>query len=128
MRESMGNETCRGYEGCKATLCPLDNSFNQAVWYADEPICSIRGAYRKEKWRKNQRRIAKINSKNPVEGYFTVEYLANLGRVTTKVHGIISGSITESHKFKPLPERPKRVLTPEHLAKLREGRAKARAK
>jgi hypothetical protein len=121
----MGNENCKGYNFCKAPLCPLDNSFTKAVWYGDEPICSIRSTYTKERWHKNQKKIAKVNAQKPVEGYFTVEYLSNLGRVTSKVHGIIPGSRTETIRNKPKTEVPKRILSPEHIEKMRLARTKA---
>lgn len=80
------NTTCKHYEGCSAPLCPMDNSFPVAVWYADEDVCGTR-PYRKERWRRIQHKISKVNKLNPVFGYFAVSDLNTIRRVSKKIKG-----------------------------------------
>jgi hypothetical protein len=68
---------CPGFENCKAPICPLDNSFQSAVWYVNEDICMAH-AFRREKWRIAQRKIIRLNAKYPnypVDGYFALAAL-----------------------------------------------------
>ena len=78
---------CKSYEGCNAPVCPLDNSFISAVWYPDEDICPAR-QYRREKWRINQRKIAKVHLARKVDGCFTVKALSGIKRVAGGLSGI----------------------------------------
>jgi len=78
---------CPTYDGCKAPICPIDNSFATAVWYADEPICMSR-KFRREHWRIIQRKIVRVNLKNKVEGYFTLLALKESRRVDSRITGL----------------------------------------
>ena len=78
---------CKSHDGCKAPLCPLDNSFNTAVWYPQEDICPAR-QFNRDTWRINQRKIAKVNSVRKVEGCFTVTALKNIQNVRKGISGI----------------------------------------
>lgn len=93
----MRNKDCIGFEGCESPICPIDSSFNNGVvWYADEEVCPSR-LYRKEKWRINQRRIAKINLKHKVDGYFTLDSLKTISRVSSKIKGVLPDSRKEQN-------------------------------
>lgn len=76
---------CPSFEGCSAPLCPLDQSFPYAVFYADEPICS--SLKFRPPFVKIQRRIAKRVC-TPEAGYFTVKMLQSMSRVTPQTKGI----------------------------------------
>jgi len=75
------SEECVSYEGCSATLCPLEIDSNH-VWFPDEDICRKHG---KVDWIKKQRKIArKANNKDT---YFTVDMLKEVKRVTANIVG-----------------------------------------
>ncbi|MFA5299098.1 MAG: hypothetical protein WC389_12900 [Lutibacter sp.] len=78
---------CIRFEGCTAPICPLDKSFEKAVWYADEDICTVR-TFRKEHWRIVQRKIVKLNLKRKVDGFFTLSMLNNIKRVAGGINGL----------------------------------------
>lgn len=82
-----GAMACKSFEGCKAPLCPLDDSFKSAVWYPGEDICPAL-KYRREHWRIIQRKIAKVNLSRKVDGCFTVTMLENIQRVSKGISGI----------------------------------------
>jgi len=78
--------TCLGFEGCKAPVCPMDDSFREAVWFAGEDYCQAY-KYRRENWRKIQKKIAKVNSLVPVGGYFDLAMLEGILRVRRGIGG-----------------------------------------
>ncbi|MGD1118112.1 MAG: hypothetical protein ABR886_01330 [Dehalococcoidales bacterium] len=94
----MNNSDCPSFEGCKAPLCPMDDSFkNGAIWYANEDICGAL-KYRKDKWRVNQRKIAKLNSKYPVTGYFDIDMLKIVKRVGKGIRGLKYLKLRKEHQ------------------------------
>jgi hypothetical protein len=87
--KTMGNTCSRfgsRFEGCKAPICPMDESFREAVWFAGEDYCQAI-KYRREHWRKIQKKIAKVNSLVPVGGYFDLAMLEGILRVRRGIGG-----------------------------------------
>ena len=78
---------CPGFEGCKAPVCPVDDSFREAIWFAEEDYCQAR-KYRREHWRKIQKKIAKVNCLVPVNGYFNLRRLEGIRRVVRGIEGL----------------------------------------
>jgi len=91
------NDTCSSFEGCKAPICPMDNSFNQAVWYADEDICKSY-KYRKEHWRKIQVRVKRVNTITPVDGCFSLYMLEGIKRVMRGIAGKNPNRVSKPRK------------------------------
>jgi hypothetical protein len=84
----MGNGDCPSFEGCKAPLCPMDDSFNNgAIWYVDADVC-VSLKFRREHWYRIQRRIKKLSMVYPVDGYFTSGMLKRIMRVRKGVAGL----------------------------------------
>ncbi len=79
-------DICPSFERCKAPLCPLDKSFNLAVWYPDEPICGSRKLPPEiKKVIKTQRRIAKRAKDKTLSYDLTV--LKGIKRVDSRIKG-----------------------------------------
>jgi hypothetical protein len=77
---------CPSFDGCEATLCPLDPSCGAgAIWYPDEPVCNAHRMKRLHPWIKIQRRIAKKHC-DP-NRFFTVRMLESI----KDVHGTLKG-------------------------------------
>ena len=75
---------CRYYKVCEAPICPLDDSFNYANWFADEMVCKL-PRFSKEKWYKVQKAL-KRNSRST--GYFTVDMLNNVAQARRNLEGV----------------------------------------
>jgi hypothetical protein len=72
-------EECPSYEGCGASLCPMDDrTLKNCQWYPDDPVCTRRGSA-VPSWVKTQRKVAK-KAKSP-DLYFTVNDLVAMKRV-----------------------------------------------
>jgi hypothetical protein len=72
-------EECPSYEGCGASLCPMDDrTLKNCQWYPDEPICTRRGTA-VPGWVKTQRKVAKKAKSSDL--YFTVSDLVAMKRV-----------------------------------------------
>ena len=80
---------CHSFEGCLASICPLDGNRNNQIWYPDEPIC---GSRRLSKYDKKiiivQRRI----SKKAIEKnrFFNWAMLEEIKRVHPSILGLRS--------------------------------------
>jgi hypothetical protein len=77
---------CKSFEGCTAPLCPLDKSFNLAVWYPGEPICG------KRELPPDARRIIRVQRKISRRAVardlsFDVTALSTIKRVHTSIKG-----------------------------------------
>lgn len=82
----MNTKDCKGYEGCDAPICPMDDATRDiAVWYPNEEICGLR-EFRKEKWRIAQRKIAKKATNT--DTYFTMVMLNSVGMVCKGIKGV----------------------------------------
>jgi len=83
----MENSGCPSFEGCKAPLCPMDDSFkNGAIWYGGENVCgSLK--FRREHWYRIQKRIKKLSIDYKVVGYFDHEILNEIKIVRKGIHG-----------------------------------------
>jgi len=89
--------TCPSFETCKAPLCPLDRSFNFAVWYPDEDICGKRGLPDDiRRIIRTQRKIAR--KATAMDSSFDVSQLKNIKRV----HNSIKGKNSDTSR-KPTP-------------------------
>lgn len=62
---------CRAYESCTAPLCPKDVNVGRCLWFADEPVCSLRTV---PDWVRKQRRISRLPSIDSSK-YFTFHML-----------------------------------------------------
>jgi hypothetical protein len=83
----MDNSGCPSLDGCKAPLCPMDDSFeNGAIWYVEEDIC-VSLKFSKEHWKRIQKRIKKLNVVYPVNGYFSIAMLKGLRVIRKGIHG-----------------------------------------
>ena len=79
----MSNEKCPKFNTCNAPLCPLDKkSIEHGIWYPDEEVCSKRLGI---DWVRKQKKIARKTKFK--EGYFTVESIKNLKRISNKTKG-----------------------------------------
>ncbi len=90
-------EQCPGYEGCKAPICPLSNTFQKATWFNGESICQAR-AYRRERWRISQRRIER-NAKDR-ETCFTVAMLSAVRQVRGGMVGLPPEDVIDTERVK----------------------------
>ena len=122
----MGNK-CSHFEECSAPLCPMDNqSLEGGLWYVDEEICPLRG---QPDWVRKQEKIKRaVADRDPYEvGYFRVEMLERLHRITGMVRGIDPDAPEEDQleawlKAHPeVPARPRKANAKQQEA-LRLGR------
>ena len=97
---NQSNSSCPGYEGCKAPLCPLDESITEARWYSDEVICNNLAMRRQHRWIRVQRRIVKKCGKAG-DTYFTMKML----EATRAVHKSLKGVDPDSH-IRNTPDNP----------------------
>jgi len=83
--------TCPSFEGCKAPLCPLDKSFNHAIWYPEEDICGKRGLPdNANRIIRTQRKISRRANSRDLS--FDVNQLLAIKRVHTTTKGKDSDS------------------------------------
>jgi hypothetical protein len=87
-QQSSNPTTCPSFEGCKAPICPKDLSFENSIWYPDEPICSSL-KFRKDHWRISQRKIYKLNFIHSTKGFFTKSTLNQIHIVRKGIKGRI---------------------------------------
>lgn len=77
---------CTSFSGCKAPICPLDNSYNLACWFPDEDICHKRAIFMEaHRIIKTQRKISRKASMRDLS--YTVSLLNNIKRVHTSIKG-----------------------------------------
>ena len=93
----MTNDRCPSFEGCSASLCPLDKGVGTYCWYPDEPICSFRQFQRLD-WVRKQRLIAKRHGS--IDRYFTVKMLQEIQRVRKGIKGADPDGKTRSFDSK----------------------------
>jgi len=67
-------EQCPFFNSCNAPICPLDENKGKAIWYSDEATCKNPG-YSDLEFLITQKKIAKVNKKHSVKGYFTFKML-----------------------------------------------------
>lgn len=72
---------------CGANLCAEATGNADRGWYPGEAICTASGAA-DLRWNKNQRKIAKIHAKRPVEGFFSFAMLDGTFTVGEGICGI----------------------------------------
>ncbi len=72
---------------CGANLCAESAGNDKRGWYPGEPICTAHGAV-DLRWNRNQRKIAKIHAKRPVEGCFSFAMLDGTFTVRQGICGI----------------------------------------
>jgi hypothetical protein len=75
---------CKHFESCSAPICPRDTGAEQAVWFADEPVCRLQDS---PEWVKRQRKIAKISA-YAITGCFTLPMLERHYVIGKKIAGI----------------------------------------
>jgi hypothetical protein len=83
----MNGTTCNKLDGCRAPICPLDSSFQHAVWYPGEPICNARG-FKGKRWNKIQKRIDAVSKRSTVEGCFTEPLMEDIKIVRDGIKGL----------------------------------------
>lgn len=81
----MLEKQCNLYEICTAQLCPLEADLVHHLWYPDEEVCRSR-KFSGLSWLKTQKKIAKLKL-NPDIGYFTVDMLELIDRVSRGIKG-----------------------------------------
>ena len=74
---------CRAYESCVAPLCPKDVNVGRCLWFADEPVCTLRKV---PDWVRKQRRIARLTNTDPSK-YFTLHMLNATRRISRGLRG-----------------------------------------
>lgn len=74
---------CRAYESCAAPLCPKDVNAGRCLWFADEPVCTLRKV---PDWVRKQRRIARLPNTD-LSKYFTLYMLNATRRIGCGVRG-----------------------------------------
>jgi len=74
---------CRAYESCAAPLCPKDVNVGRCLWFADEPVCTLRKV---PDWVRKQRRIARLPNTDPSK-YFTLHMLNATRRISRGLRG-----------------------------------------
>ena len=79
-------EDCSIFQRCSAPVCPLRISGGE-IFYANEDICSKRGIQAEHKLLRTQKKLAKYTKRNPNIGYFDVQMLNKIRRVTPKTVG-----------------------------------------
>jgi hypothetical protein len=72
-------EKCNSFEGCDASLCPLDPGLSDRVWYADEDICKGRAGSGK-RWIRKQRSIQRNQTKSWLNRPTTYQNLYDASR------------------------------------------------
>jgi hypothetical protein len=118
-------EKCSYFDSCNAPICPLDENKEKAIWYSDEAICK-NTEYSGLEFIITQKKIAKINKKHSVNGYFTLKMLDQKIIVRSGIQGInedtpIDSSILEENWLKR--HKP---ISKEGLEKMKGNVKKAR--
>jgi hypothetical protein len=118
-------EKCSYFDSCNAPICPLDENKGKAIWYSDEAICKNRD-FSDLEYIKTQKKIAKVNKKHSVKGYFTLKMLDQKIIVRSGIQGInedthIDSSILEENWLKR--HKP---ISKEGLEKMRVNMKKVR--
>jgi hypothetical protein len=116
---------CPYFDSCNAPICPLDENKGKAIWYSDEAICKNRD-FSDIEYIKTQKKIAKVNKKHSVKGYFTLKMLDQKIIVRSGIQGInedthIDSSILEENWLKR--HKP---ISKEGLEKMRVNMKKVR--
>lgn len=88
------NNKCRYFDECSAPMCPMCESLEQAVWFADEEICRLREV---PDWVKRQRKIAKTGVTADA-GCFTLPMLEQHCYTSNKIKGITPEAAGEEKK------------------------------
>jgi hypothetical protein len=100
---------CLFFGSCNAPICPLDESKGKAIWYSHDAICK-NPEYSGLEFIITQKKIAKVNKKHSVKGYFTFKMLNHKIIVRSGIQGInedtpIDSSILEENwlrRHKPI--------------------------
>ena len=77
---------CRYEEDCIAQLCPLDETIDDHIWYADEDICRS-GQYKHLSWVRRQKSMRKKGA-TVDNGFFTKKMLECMHAASKKTKGI----------------------------------------
>ncbi len=127
--ENMENsQNCSIFTRCSAPICPLCLNGGE-IFFADEPICSKHGMVKLFPWIKTQRKLAKKSEQNHEIGYFTLEMLTKIRKVSRGTAGMNPDTPGRKAKFErkvaSIHER-KYISPPGRTKTLREHMAKMR--
>lgn len=81
------NTACSTFNRCSAPICPLCLTGGE-IFFADEEICGKHGMTKLFPWIKTQRKLAKKSEQNHEIGYFTVESLTKIRKVSRGTAGM----------------------------------------
>jgi len=91
-------ENCKYFKFCNSPICPLDKNKKKGIWYSDEAICK-NPEYSDLDFIITQKKIAKVNKKHSVNGYFTLKMLNQKIIVRSGIRGINEENPIESYSF-----------------------------
>ena len=119
-------EQCPFFNSCNAPICPLDENKGKVIWYSDEAICKNRD-FSDLEYIKTQKKIAKVNKKHSVKGYFTFKMLNRKIIVRSGIQGINDDIPIESLSLSEENwSRRHKPISKEGLEKMRGNVKKAR--
>ena len=79
------SKECPSFEGCNASLCPLEeSSLETGIWYPDEEICKNQKVNHTD-WIKRQRKLVRRAMPN---FHFTYQMLSHKFRVCKRIKGL----------------------------------------
>jgi hypothetical protein len=78
---------CPYFDSCNTPICPLDENKENVIWYSDEAICK-NPEYSSLDFIITQKKIAKVNKKHSVKGYFTFKMLNQKIIVRSGIQGV----------------------------------------
>jgi hypothetical protein len=125
----MGSETdCSIFNRCSAPICPLCLNGGE-IWLTDEPVCSKYNMGDKFPFIKVQRKLAKKHRESHDAGFFTVEMLNKITRVSRTTTGRDPDTPAKPSKFERKLLRKGGsgdTMPPDRIKTLRENLAAAR--
>jgi hypothetical protein len=124
----MTPEQCPYFESCGAPICPLDPNKESAVWYPFEKICRNK-EFKNLTFIINQKKIAKINKKHEVQGFFTYNMLNRTLKVRIGFSGLnVNKDIDKIAKNERLWIQRHKGISDEIKAMMSENMKKVRNK
>lgn len=119
---------CSIFNRCSAPICPLCLTGGE-IFFADEEICGKRGMAKLFPWIKTQRKLAKKHRESHDTGFFTVEILNKIARVSRTTTGRDPDRPEKPSKIEKKLLRSggaKHTMTEERIKTLRDRMAYAR--
>jgi hypothetical protein len=125
----MISKQCPYFEKCNAPICPLNPDIEKAIWYSSEEICRNK-EFKNLSFIINQKKIAKLNQKHVIQGFFTYTMLNRTLKIRKGISGLNENKdidkLTKSEslwakKHKGISDEIKAIMS-ENMKKVRNKR------